>query len=321
MKKFKISIIFMMLYVALFATSLTVQTSNGDVTIDLNEIENIEIVQYEMTFVEGGMFIMGDHYNEGWDDELPVHSVTLDDFYIGKYEVTHAEFIEFLNNIGAEVNGSYNGNQLIDIENERCPIEHDGNNFNFVSNSYVSSADCPVIEITWVGACEYSNWLSDFENLTECYNISIGYVECDFEANGYRLPTEAEWEYACRGGINWIDDFRYSGCHELSDLTDYAWYNNNSSDLHPTGEKLPNQLGLFDMSGNVYELCWDWFSSSYYSNSPSTNPTGPDTGSDRVSRGGDWNDGAAFVRSAARFSSYPHTSNGYLGFRIIRANP
>ena len=232
------------------------------------------------------------------------------------------EFILFLNDRGITSNGLYNGNELIDLDDSDCVIEYDESSFIFSGNEYVPSIECPAIEITWYGACEYSNWLSEINNLTLCYIINNESVECDFDANGYRLPTEAEWEYACRGGANWIDDYRYSGCHEESDLIDYAWYDYNLSlQLHPIGLKLPNQLGIYDMSGNVYEFCWDWFSSSYYGISPLSNPLGPDTGSYHVSRGGDWNDNAPYCRSAARFSSHSYNTGGYLGFRIIRANP
>jgi len=308
------------MFYGLYSISLIVNTENGNQIIELNEIENMIICKLDsLVYVEGGFFIMGDHYNEGWSDELPFHDVTVDDFSISRCEITHSEFIVFLNSRGVAPNGIYNGNELIELEDIKCAIEYNGNNFVFESNNYVSSADCPVIEITWFGACEYSNWFSEINNYAPCYSIDINSVECDFSAEGYRLPTEAEWEYACRGGINWINDFRYSGCHELADLADYAWFNSSANQLNPIGEKLPNQLGVYDMSGNAYEFCWDWFSSIYYSNSPIDNPTGPETGSYHVSRGGDWNDSAQFCRSTARYSSYPNNIAGYRGFRLVRS--
>lgn len=322
MKRLIITFILSLLIVTLYSATLTIQTSTGEETIELNEINSIEFFQDRMIYVEGGTYDMGDHYNEGWSDELPVHSVTVNDFQISKYEVTHAEFIAFLNNRNVTPEGIYNGNELIDLNDNDCVIEYSDDSFIFTGNEFVQSIECPVLEITWFGACEYSNWLCEVNNLPLCYEINTGNVECDFNATGYRLPTEAEWEYAARGGINWTNEFRYSGCHNVSDLFDYAWYEYNLSlQVHPIGLKLPNQLGIHDMSGNVYEFCWDWFSSSYYEVSPTDNPLGPQTGSYHVSRGGDWNDSADFVRSAARFSSYPYLTGGYLGFRIIRANP
>jgi len=308
------------LFCNLFTQTLTVETIDGSETIELNEIENIIVEAENLIFVEGGFYLMGDHYNEGWSDELPVHSITVDNFFIGKFEITHTEFIEFLNDAEVEPDGSYNGYDIIDMDDTNCAIVYSDDSFVFNSIGIISSSECPIINVSWYGACEYSNWLSETNNLTPSYTIDNDNVECAFEASGFRLATEAEWEYACRGGVSWTDDYRYSGCHEWIDFSDYGWFNYNSaSQLHPVGEKLPNQLGIFDMSGNVYELCWDWFSSSYYEVSPSHNPTGPDSGSYHVSRGGDWNDDAQFCRSSARFSSYPYNTGGYLGFRLVKS--
>jgi len=144
----------------------------------------------EMVFVEGGTFEMGDFFNEGNSFELPMHDVTLDAFYIGKYEVTQGEW----QNIMGSNPSIYFG----------------------VGESY------PVYNINWRQAIDYCNALSISEGLTPCYTITGEDVICDFNANGYRLPTEAEWEYVAKGGINWNDNLRYSGCLEESDLTNYA---------------------------------------------------------------------------------------------------
>ncbi|MCF7920652.1 MAG: formylglycine-generating enzyme family protein [Candidatus Cloacimonetes bacterium] len=308
------------LFSSLYSASLNLHTINGDEIIALNEIEDITIIEPEsLIFVEGGFFLMGDHYNEGWADELPVHCVTVSDFYMDPFEITHEKFIRFLNLRQVAPEGIYNGNELIDLTDPHCAIAYDLDGFVFNSNSQVSSLECPVIAITWFGACEYANWLSEIYNIEPCYIIESGIVEWNLNADGYRLPSEAEWEYACRGGMNWIDEFRYSGCHEWIDLADYAWFSYNAAVLHPGGEKLPNQLGIYDMSGNAYELCWDWFDPAYYGSSPEIDPTGPAAGAYHVSRGGDWNDDALFIRCSARYSSYPHTSNGFLGFRLVRS--
>lgn len=236
-----------------------------------------------MIFVQGGSFEMGDHYFEGDEDELPVHSVYLDSYYIGKFEVTQAEY--------EAVVGS--------------------------NPSYFIGDDLPVDHVNWFSAVTFCNLKSQQEELTPCYNLDDW--SCDFSANGYRLPTEAEWEYAARGGVNWTDDYRYSGCHEISDLPDYAWYSSNSSSqTHPVGTKLPNQIEIHDMSGNVFEWCWDWYSSTYYSSSPSSNPQGPTSGDRRVLIGGGWYYSDNNCRVANRGSGSPGNGLGNYGFRLVR---
>ena len=129
----------------------------------------------------------------------------------------------------------------------------------------------------------------------------------------FRLPTEAEWEYAARGG-NQSKGYTYSGSDNIEDV---AWYTSNSgSKTHEVATKAPNELGIYDMSGNVWEWCQDWYSSSYYSSSLINNPTGPDSGSDRVLRGGCWNNNATNCRCAFRNSNSPGYANNDLGFRL-----
>jgi formylglycine-generating enzyme required for sulfatase activity len=129
------------------------------------------------------------------------------------------------------------------------------------------------------------------------------------------LPTEAEWEFAARGG-NSSNGYTYSGSNTLDAV---GWYDDNSgSKTHPVGGKQPNELGIYDMSGNVWEWCSDWFSSSYYSVSPETNPQGPSSGSFRVVRGGSWFHVAVGCRSAYRFLDIPDFRSSYYGFRLVR---
>ena len=250
--------------------------------VDDGYIEQIE----GMAFVEGGSFDMGDHFNEGGAEELPVHEVTLNSFYFGQYEVTQGEY--------AAVMGS-NPSYFINI-GENAPVE----------------------QVTWYNTVEYCNALSIQEELTPCYDLSDW--SCDFSANGYRLPTEAEWEYASRGGLNWTDNYRYSGTTD--NLGDYAWYTSNSGGhTHEVGTKAPNQLDIYDMSGNVDEWCNDWYLVSYYGSSPASNPTGPDnSGSGRVFRDSNWWRGDAIrCRVARRGDGLPVSSGASLGFRILRA--
>ena len=268
----------------------------------------------EMVFVQGGTFEMGDHFNEGFSAELPVHEVTLSSFYIGQYEVTHTNYIEFLNSYGVSSNGSYNGIELIDMDNYNCAIDFNGS-FYFGGSNYASNIECPVIEVTWYGGLVYCNWLSEQEDLTPCYDLSDS--SCNFSADGYRLPTEAEWEYASRGGLNWTDNYRYSGT--MDNLGDYGWYDSNSdSQTHEVGTKEYNQLGIYDMSGNVNEWCNDWYSLTYYCISPDNNPTGPDSGTYLIVRGGSWNSSADYCRVAYR-SFGPGSSYNHVGFRVLRA--
>ncbi len=279
--------------------------------IDDHYVEQIE----GMILVEGGTFDMGDHFDEGYYDELPVHEVTLNSFLIGQYEVTHTNYIEFLNSWGVSSDGSYNGTELINMDDSDCAIDYNGS-FYFGGSSRAPNIECPVIEVTWYGGIVYCNWLSEQEGLTPCYDLSDW--SCDFSADGYRLPTEAEWEYAARGGVNWTDNYRYSGTTD--NMGDYGWYSSNSgSQTHEVGTKEPNQLSIYDMSGNVYEWCNDWYCWWYYSSSPGNNPTGPDSGTPRVRRGGSWNLDAGGCSVANRSSHSPGGSSFNIGFRILRA--
>lgn len=161
--------------------------------------------------------------------------------------------------------------------------------------SYSKGANKPVEQVSW----------NDCQEFIKKLNLLTGLQ--------FRLPTEAEWEYAARGG-NKSKGYKYSGSNNIGDV---AWYcDNSSSTTHQVGTKQPNELGIYDMSGNVYEWCSDWYSGSYYSSSPSTNPTGPSTGSGRVSRGGGWGNLAQYCRVSIRNSFFPGSRSNYIGFRL-----
>jgi len=193
--------------------------------------------------------------NDGKDHEQPVHTVTVSDFYIGKYEVTQAEWHDIMgSNLG-----------------------------------YFSGDNKPVEKVTWVNAVEYCNTRSIQEGLTPCYDTSDW--SCEFTADGYRLPTEMEWMYAAKDGNQQPASGynQYAGTNVQADLINYAWYNANNgyygTDLYGSkevGTKDPNQLGIYDMSGNVFEWCNDWYGS--YSSGVQTDPVGPTSGSYRVYR-------------------------------------
>lgn len=239
-----------------------------------------------MVYVEGGTFQMGS--NSGESDEKPVHSVTVSSFYIGKYEVTQKQW--------TEVMGSN-------------PSHFQGDNL-------------PVEDISWYQAVEFCNKLSQKEGLTPAYTINGRNVTCNWNANGYRLPTEAEWEYAARGGNKAKKRFfggyknNYSGSNNIDEV---AWYSSNSgSKTQAVGTKKANELGIYDMSGNVWEWCWDWYGS--YSSGAKTNPRGSSSGSRRVLRGGSWLYYAKYCRSAYRRNSSPDDSNLNRGFRLLRSS-
>ena len=260
--------------------------------------------------IPAGSFKMGS--NDGYDDNKPVHEVTITKpFYMGKYEVTQAEYEEFCSYGSSSLSSSYG----------------DGNNY-------------PAYYVSWYDALVYCNKRSIAEGLTPCYSISgntdpskwgtvptsrdstWNAVECNWNANGYRLPTEAEWEYAARAGDNTVDTLIYSGTSDVNELGDYAWYTNNSSSkTHQVGTKKANAFGLYDMSGNVCEWCWNCYKSSYDTTTDAGNdPTGALSGSSRVHRGGGWGSYAGGASVSSRNYNGPNLRNLSLGFRLVRAS-
>ncbi len=238
----------------------------------------------ETITVTGGTFQMGS--NDGGSNEQPIHSVTLSNFNISKYEITNQQYTDYMNAISANANGSVGGVKYLGMNSSYIQITHNGSSF--VVNA--GKANYPVIKVSWYGAKAYSEYY------------------------GGRLPTEAEWEFAARGG-NSSNGYTYSGSNTLDDV---AWYSSNSGNAtHTVGTKNANELGLHDMSGNVYEWTNDWYDSNYYSSSPSTNPQGASTGSSRVYRGGSWNYYAGYCRVAYRSFNYPASTYSNLGFRPV----
>lgn len=250
-------------------------------TIDLKMIEGSDILVIEnMIFLKGGTFQMGS--NDGGNDEKPVHSITVSDFFIGKYEITQKEWKEIM------------GNNPSNFKGDNLPVE----------------------KVSWYDAVEFCNKKSDREGLTRCYTGSSIVIKCNFNANGYRLPTEAEWEYACRGGSR-TALYEYSGSNNIGDV---AWYDSNSGNkTHPVSKKKANELGIYDMSGNVWEWCNDWYNKKYYKNSPWNNPKGPNSGSRRVKRGGSVRLHSSSCFVAVRSSYFPSYTYGVIGFRIVRS--
>jgi formylglycine-generating enzyme required for sulfatase activity len=172
----------------------------------------------------------------------------------------------------------------------------------------------PMYYVSWYEAIEYCNRRSKKEGLTPVYSGSGNDITFNKNANGYRLPTEAEWEYAAKGGSKGNQAFEYSGSNNVNEV---AWYADNSGgSTHPVGTKAPNDLGLYDMSGNVWEWCWDWHG-DYLADFP-TDPVGASSGSYRVERGGSWGSSAQYARSASRGGTEPSNRYDNLGFRLVR---
>jgi formylglycine-generating enzyme required for sulfatase activity len=179
----------------------------------------------------------------------------------------------------------------------------------------------PVEQVRWSDAVRFCNKRSELEGLRPCYDLKTW--KCDFGADGYRLPTEAEWEYACRAGASTA----YFFGDDPSKLGDYAWFDKNSGGHpRPVGEKQPNAWGLFDMCGNLWEWCNDFYGVDYYGKSPSTDPRGPDEGKTKVVRGGAWRFSAQRCKAGYRYNENPGYADvcfGYdiYGFRCVRKAP
>jgi sulfatase modifying factor 1 len=255
--------------------------------------KEIEPILPEMVLVEAGSFQMGS--TDGNADEQPVHTTHITrPFYIAKYAVTFEEYDRFCDD-------------TIGIKKPDDGGRGRGN--------------LPVINVTWYDAVAYCNWLSEKEGLTPCYSGKGRLTQCDFSADGYRLPTEAEWEYAARGGQK-SQGYIYAGSDNPDDV---AWYADNSGgQIHPVGQKQPNELGLYDMSGNLFEWCWDWYDKDHYASSPSSDPTGPPPPStsvpwelNRVRRSGSWREDSDSIRTTCRSSDYA-SYVGDNGFRLVR---
>jgi formylglycine-generating enzyme required for sulfatase activity len=252
----------------------------------------------EMVQIRGGTFTMGSPTSEAnRNSDETQHQVRLTKgFYLGKYPVTQAQYLAVTG-----TNPSY---------------------FTGPVSPETSTANRPVEQVTWYDAVEFCNKLSEKEGLAPVYTITgrtpaAGYpitaatVTPDWSKNGYRLPTEAQWEYACRAGTATA----YNTGATISDST--GWYVYNSGDrTHSVGEKPANAYGLYDMHGNVYEWCWDRYGD--YDRGAQTDPTGAVSGSGRVERGGAWDDDGQNLRSAYRSDSDPSHRDYGIGFRLVR---
>ena len=237
----------------------------------------------ELVLIPAGTFSMGS--NAGADDARPAHKISISSFWMDRHEVTQESYEDLMGVNPAKFEGDKN----------------------------------PVEMVRWTQAVKYCNARSRKEALTPCYNEATW--ACDFSANGYRLPTEAEWEYACRAGTTTA----YAFGDDAQGLGNHAWFKGNASKkTHPVGGKKSNAWGLQDMHGNVAEWCHDFYAADYYASSPTQDPRGPASGTKRVVRGGSWASApekcSAWCR-AADAPSLPDVCLGYdiYGFRCVRS--
>jgi len=280
----------------------------------------------EFVWVKGGCYQMGQSEVEkrylikergkkkyDYDNENPQHRVCVDDLYVGKHEVTVGQFRKFVNATGYRTDAEKNSGG-----NNGCYTTKDGRwgwraGYDWESPGFSQQSSQPVVCVSWNDSQEYIDWL----------NRQTGKI--------YRLATEAEWEYAARGGTAtmrfWGDDAdqacTYANVADQSESPSGLIWNNEHecNDSYwftaPVGHYRPNSFGLYDMLGNVWEWCNDWYGSDYYRTSPSNNPQGPSSGSYCVYRGGSWRNRPGSVRSAGRYGASPGLRSFYVGFRVV----
>jgi sulfatase modifying factor 1 len=291
-----------------------------------------------MVLIPGGVFTMGRHVGSGSPEELPLHDVLIDPMFMSINETTSAAYCAYLN--------AAHGQGLIEITDGVVHKAGGGEPYCGTSSSSGYSRihwdgvaftvepgkeDHPMLLVTWCGAAAYANWRSAHEGLQPCYDL-VAWT-CDWDADGCRLPTEAEWEYAARGGAHdpyrmypWGDDLDGSKANYWQSgdpyentypwTTPVGYYDGDQS---PPGADMANGYGLYDMAGNVYEWCHDWYDGDYYDTSPFDNPHGPGGGTLRVLRGGSWHYYDGDLHCARRGRREPDTLTNRNGFRLARA--
>ncbi len=327
----------------------------GDCRVDIDDFEvlvdqwlmGVRLPQ-EMVIIPAGTFQMGDSFHEGDSDELPIHSVTLDSFAMGKYEITNGQYKDFMNSALSQglivvtsgvVYKSESGTSYpycdTSASSSYSQIAFLNNTFSVRTKAGRDMSNDPMVMVSWYGAVAYCHWRSQQEGKQPCHNLATW--TCDFTKNGYRLPTEAEWEYAARGGLSgtrfpWGNNITQSYAnynsywekglpyyfYDLNPTEGYpaVWNDGFNPYNSPVGSFPANGYGLYDMAGNAWEWCHDWHGS--YSSNSQTNPTGSTTGSVRVLRGGGWYSRAFHCRVANRGThGIPSNRNNYNGFRVV----
>ena len=294
-----------------------------------------------MVLIPTGTFQMGDSL-DGESDALPVHTVTLSSFYMDKYDITNQQYCSFLNSAAVKViagvvyaSTDYNNSFpycYTSVADTYSQIAYSGGVFSVRTKGSRSMVNDPMIDVTWYGAAAYCNWRSQQEGRGQCYDLSTW--TCDFTKNGYHLPTEAQWEYAARGGLSgnrfpWgdVNTISHGQANYYNESGDYSYdlgppwgYDPTWSAYgiwpytSPVGSFPANGYGLYDMAGNVWQWCNDWYGS--YSSGSQTNPTGPTSGSWPVLRGGSWDEDAYNCRVADRAFDVPYDWDSIYGFRL-----
>ena len=272
-------------------------------------------IRLEMVLIPAGSYLMGD--NMGLDDEKPVHKVTITKpFYLGQYEVTVEQFRRFVEATGyatdAEKGTGFQGAFGWNRDTMEFKMNEE---YSWQSTGFAQLDTHPVVNVSWNDAMEFCRWLSRKEGST------------------FRLPTEAEWEYACRAGTTtpYFHGHDPEGTAQVGNVADAVFAAQfpelesaiQTSDGYaytsPAGSFSPNSFGVYDMHGNVWEWCADWFDMEYYANSPTNDPPGPAIGEERVYRGGGWFNCARGFRSASRSGDLPENRHLTLGFRVAAA--
>ncbi|MHC6202342.1 formylglycine-generating enzyme family protein [Breznakiellaceae bacterium SP9] len=313
---------------AIGATTVAVRSADGktypaaqSVTVQQGQRVGafIEPEPADLVRIQGGTFTMGSPADEaGRDsDEGPQHQVTVSGFSIGKYEVTVANFRAFVQATGYKTEAESSGGAYVWTDDDWV-MKADAN---WKNPYFTQTKNSPVTCVSWNDAVNYCNWKSRQEGLTPAYTISGTNVSWNRSANGYRLPTEAEWEYACRAGTTTLFSTGNNITTSQANYDGNDPYNGNAEGTYrekttPVGSFAPNNWGLYDMHGNVWEWCWDW--KGGYSGGSQTDPIGAASGSYRVYRGGGWGSNAAFLRSANRSDNTPASRDFNLGFRVVR---
>lgn len=251
-----------------------------------------------------GIFTMGND-SSGFPDQIPEHEVTLNEYNISPHAVTNAEYKIFC-----------------DMRGYSYPPE--GDNSQPPEGYFVNYLNYPVVGVTWYDAVRYCNWLSEKLGYSTCYDTTNW--SYNPTKNGYHLPTEAQWEKAARGGLDkkkfpWGDENPGTRCNYQSYqglfVAEMANFSNGRGTL-AVGKFQPNGFKLYDMAGNIFEWCNDWYQEDYYSGSPAENPTGPNAGTEKVIRGGAWNRSEPQLQCAYRDKKLPTTQRYDIGFRIVK---
>jgi formylglycine-generating enzyme required for sulfatase activity len=251
------------------------------------------------------------------DAEAPAHRVKLSrPFLMGATEVTIGQYRRFVKATSYVTETERFGGGSSTNKEEKDPQKKA---LNWRGPSYPTNDQSAVVEITWNDAAAFCNWLSEAENKRRCYQQNEqGQWVLDRAGDGYRLPTEAEWEYACRAG----GTLQYGFGDDATSLGQYGWSDKTGTMAFPVavGSKLPNPFGLYDMHGNAEEWCYDWFAPKCYAESPADDPAGPASGDHRIKRGGTWDGPIVNCRATFRGSYPPFWRYGDLGFRVLRVS-